>query len=169
MAILQAKATGQTDVAEALEREVSIREEAKRIAESTGLDPKKAMQIAQDKAALQDRAKRQGESPEKEKDSRYGADGRRLTDGRKKIMGFSRTKAGLPAFGGAGLLGGFRGAVAGGAKIQVPGRAPGIVPPGVAKERQTRKQQEAAAAKMAEPRWDLVEAIDQKLAGLGLV
>jgi tape measure domain-containing protein len=53
--------------------------------------------------------------------------------------------------------------------IQPLSKPPGLVPAGVASKRQRQKEAEAAAAKAVEPRWDLVEAIDQKLAGLGLV
>lgn len=168
MAILQAKATGQNELANALQRELNIRQEAKRIAEATGLAEDRALEIARQKAALQEK---ETDTKPAVKDSRYGEDGRRLSDGRKKIMGFSREKAGLPAFGGQGLLRGFRGAVAPTARngLQSPRNAPGVVPPGVASRSQQRKEAEEKAAKAFQPRWDLVEAIDKRLASLGLM
>jgi tape measure domain-containing protein len=171
MAILQAKATGQGELADQLQRELGIRQEAKRIAESTGLAEEKALQLARKKAGLEEQANKS-----KSKNSRYDEDGRRLTDGRKKIQGFSRDRAGLRPFGGLSEFYGMQRDRAAGVRvgqrfrgIQPLSKAPGLVPPGVASKRQARKEAEAAAARAIEPRWDLVEAIDQKLAGLGLV
>lgn len=170
-AILHAKATGQNQLADALQRELNIRQEAKRIAEATGMAEERALQIARQKADLEEKA-----NGAKGGDSRYGADGRRLSDGRMKITGFSRDRDGLRPFAGLDEFYGMQRARMAGVgpgerfkSLKPPGSAPGITPPGMASRAQQRKEAEAAAAKAVQPRWDLVEMIDKRLASLGLL
>jgi hypothetical protein len=170
--------------------ELRIADEAARIQRETLKTAEESLRIAKEKVGLEERAAKAGDGEK-----------------RKKIMGFSRKRAGLKAFGGLDELSGmnmlkeygadvgerFKGKNGGqlrtGKGFRSPGetfrrfgitnpdllgrygltKPPGIKPPGVASRAQQRKDAEAAAAKAVEPRWDLVEAIDQKLSGLGLV
>jgi hypothetical protein len=165
-AILQAKALGQNQLADALQRELSIRQEAARIAQATGLSEERALEIARQKAALEAKAAKSSESPA---DSRYGPDGRRLSDGRKKITGFSRAAAGLRPFGDSPFDWQRQRTQPPVSRITQPTRPPGVTPAGVAQRQQHRRDAEDAAARAIQPRWDLVESIDRRLGSLGLI
>jgi hypothetical protein len=83
--VLDLRARGRTKEADALEKQLRIQAEAKRIAVETGLSQEEALRIAQARSDLEDKAARRGE---------------RTENGRKRIMGFSRRATGLPDFGG---------------------------------------------------------------------
>lgn len=82
--VLDLRARGRNKEADALEKQLRIQQEAKRIAEETGMSQEEALRIAQAKSDLEDKAAKRGE---------------RTENGRKRIMGYSRP-AGLPSFGG---------------------------------------------------------------------
>jgi hypothetical protein len=83
--VLDLRARGRTKEADALEKQLRIQAEAKRIAEETGMSQEEALRIAKAKSDLEDKAARRGE---------------RTENGRKRIMGFSREATGLPQWGG---------------------------------------------------------------------
>jgi hypothetical protein len=83
--VLDLRARGRTKEADALEKQLRIQAEAKRIAEETGMSQEEALRIAKAKSDLEDKAARRGE---------------RTENGRKRIMGFSRQATGLPQWGG---------------------------------------------------------------------
>lgn len=85
LSALAERARGNDEAADAIERQARVAAEARRIAEETGLTEKEALKIAEQKTALEERVNASGGE----------ADG-----GRKRIKGFSRRGAGLPAFGG---------------------------------------------------------------------
>lgn len=60
-AILQARAAGDTKKADALQRELDLATEAKRIAEATGASEEKAMQLARQRQGLEDQIAKNGE------------------------------------------------------------------------------------------------------------
>lgn len=62
--LLDLRARGRNKEAEALEKQLRIQAEAKRIAEETGMSEAEALRIAQTKSALEDRAARRGEQAE---------------------------------------------------------------------------------------------------------
>ncbi len=81
LAVLKARATGNTKEADKLEKEQRVREEAKRIAADTGTDPATARRIAEQKVKLEDQAQRR-----EERKSRSGDGEERV---RHTIRGFS--------------------------------------------------------------------------------
>lgn len=83
--VLDLRSRGRTKEADALDKQLRIQAEAKRIAEETGMSQEEALRIAKAKSDLEDKAARRGE---------------RTENGRKRIMGFSRSGTGLPDFGG---------------------------------------------------------------------
>jgi hypothetical protein len=83
--VLDLRARGRTKEADALEKQLRIQAEAKRIAEETGISQEEALRIAKARSDLEDKAARRGE---------------RAENGRRRIMGFSRRATGLPDFGG---------------------------------------------------------------------
>lgn len=94
MAILQAKAKGQGDVAKQLEREQAIRQRMQSIMSRTGMGEEEARIAATRMQALQEQADaREGQDSGGQDAGRYDADGRRA-DGRKRIMGYSRARQG---------------------------------------------------------------------------
>lgn len=76
LSALSERARGNEKGADAIEREARIRQEAKRLAEETGMAEADAMRIAQTKAALEERIAKRGETETAE-------------GGRKRIKGYS--------------------------------------------------------------------------------
>lgn len=76
--ILELRARGRNKEADALERQARIQQEARRIAEETGLSQQEALHIAQTKSALEERAA-----------NRQGQEG-----GRRRIQGYSAMSQG---------------------------------------------------------------------------
>lgn len=83
--ILRAQSEGRDQLAAQMQREIDARREARRIAEETGMSEERALQIAREKLRLQEQANTRQSSAPTAADSRYDAEGRRLSDGRKKI------------------------------------------------------------------------------------
>jgi hypothetical protein len=94
MAILQAKAKGQGDVAKQLEREQAIRQRMQSIMSRTGMGEDEARIAATRMQALQEQADaREGQDSGRTEQGRYDDEGRRA-DGRRQIRGYSRARQG---------------------------------------------------------------------------
>lgn len=94
MAILQAKAKGQGDVAKQLEREQAIRQRMQSIMSRTGMGEDEARIAAARMQALQEQADaREEQDSGRTEQGRYDDEGRRA-DGRRQIRGYSRTRQG---------------------------------------------------------------------------
>ncbi|GAA5139414.1 hypothetical protein GCM10023213_20060 [Prosthecobacter algae] len=97
--IMRELAAGHQAKAQQMQRELDIRREAKRIMDETGLSEQKALEIAREKAALQDAINK------RQRNSRYDEEGRRHTDGRKRINAHISGDDGRIGGGGSGLNG----------------------------------------------------------------
>lgn len=97
--IMRELAAGHQAKAQQMQRELDIRREAKRIMDETGLSEQKALEIAREKAALQDAINK------RQRNSRYDEEGRRHTDGRKRINAHISGDDGRVGGGGSGLDG----------------------------------------------------------------
>lgn len=87
--LLKLRAAGRTAEADALEKEIKLRQEARRIAEATGVSEENALKLARQKADLQLKVEGQAVAGNNGLDNRFDADGNRklARDGeRKKIV-----------------------------------------------------------------------------------
>ncbi|MBB5038270.1 hypothetical protein [Prosthecobacter dejongeii] len=101
MDILKAQADGRKELAEQLQRDLDVQELKRRIIEQTNVSEAEALRMARERIDLQQRIKEQQSSS---KDSRYDENGRRVTDGRKRIDAHIRTpEEGGPDRGPSGL------------------------------------------------------------------
>lgn len=89
--ILRARASGDEKQAQELQREMELRQRARQIAEEQNISFKAALEQARERLALEEQiAKRQqGAGAGQESNSRYDETGRRLSDGRRKIVGLN--------------------------------------------------------------------------------
>lgn len=81
--VLRLRADGRTREADAAARELRIRQEARQVAEQLNVPYKEAVRLVRERVELEERAERRGSE-----------------SGRRRIQGFSRERAGLPAFSG---------------------------------------------------------------------
>lgn len=94
MAILQAKAKGQEDLAKQLEREQAIRQRMQSIMSRTGMGEDEARIAATRMQDLQEQVdENDAQDSGRSEPSRYDEEGRRA-DGRKRIRGYSHTRQG---------------------------------------------------------------------------